>query len=57
MENFILRCSVCFFRHTENETMVSLLAIGASTAINALAFSGTNYIFSKLSDHGEAEQK
>ena len=37
--------------------MVSLLATGASVAINALAFSGTNYIFSKFSDHGEAERK
>ena len=37
--------------------MVSLLAIGASAAINALAFSGINYIFSKFSDHGKAERK
>ena len=37
--------------------MASLLAIGASAAINALAFSGTNYIFSTFSDHGEAERK
>ena len=37
--------------------MVSLLAIGASAAVNALAFSGTNYIFSKFFDHGEAERK
>ena len=37
--------------------MVSLLAMGASAAVNALAFLGTNYIFSKFSDHGEAEQK
>ena len=37
--------------------MVSLLAIGASVAINSLAFSGTNDIFSKFSDHGEAERK
>ena len=37
--------------------MVSLLAIGASAAVNALAFSGTNYIFPKFSDHGEAERK
>ena len=37
--------------------MVSLLAIGVSAAVNALAFSGTNYIFSKFSDHGEAERK
>ena len=37
--------------------MASLLAIGASAAVNVLAFSGTNYIFSKFSDHGEAERK
>ena len=37
--------------------MVSLLAKGASAAVNTLAFSGTNYIFSKFSDHGEAERK
>ena len=37
--------------------MASLLAIGASAAINALAFSGTNYIFSTFSDHEEAERK
>ena len=37
--------------------MLSLLAIGASAAINALAFSGTNYLFSKFSDRGEAERK
>ena len=57
VEGFILRCLVCFCRYTQNETMVSLLAIGASAAINALAFSGTNYTFSKFSDHGEAERK
>ena len=37
--------------------MASLLAIGASAAVNALAFSRTNYLFSKFSDHGEAERK
>ena len=37
--------------------MASLLAIGASEAVNALAFSGKNYLFSKFSDHGEAERK
>ena len=37
--------------------MVSLLAMGASAAVNALAFSGTNYIFSNFSDHGEVERK
>ena len=25
--------------------------------INVLGFSGSNYLFSKLSDHGQAEQK
>ena len=37
--------------------MASLLAIGANAAVKALAFSGTDYLFSKFSDHGEAEQK
>ena len=37
--------------------MARLLAIGASAAVNALAFSGKNYLFSKFSDHGEAERK
>ena len=37
--------------------MASLLAIGASAAINALAFSGTNFLFSKFSGNGEAERK
>ena len=44
-------------RYTENKTMASLLATGASAAVNALAFSGTNYLFSTFSDHGEAERK
>ena len=37
--------------------MASLLAIIASAGINALAFSVTNYAFSKISDHGTAERK
>ena len=37
--------------------MVSLLAMGASAAVNTLAFSGTNYIFSTFFDHGETERK
>ena len=37
--------------------MASLLAIGASAVVNALAFSGRNYLFSKFSHHGEAERK
>ena len=31
--------------------------IGISAAINALAFSGSNYAFSKLNDHGAEERK
>ena len=37
--------------------MASLLAIGLSAGINALAYSGTNYLFSIFSDHGKAERK
>ena len=37
--------------------MASLAVMIGGAAINALAFSGSNYLFSKLSDHGEAERK
>ena len=37
--------------------MASLAMLIGGAAINALAFSGSNYLFSKLSDHGEAERK
>ena len=37
--------------------MASLLAIAGGAALNALAFSGTNFLFSRLSDHGEEERK
>ena len=37
--------------------MASFLTIGAGALINALAFSGTNFLFSSLSDHGAAERK
>lgn len=37
--------------------MATIAVIVAGAAINALAFSGTNYLFSKLSGHGEAERK
>ena len=37
--------------------MVSLLVMGVSAAFQAVAFSGTNYIFSTFSDHGTAERK
>ena len=33
-----------------------LLAIGGAV-MNALAFSGTSFLFSKLNDHGEKESK
>ena len=37
--------------------MASILALAGGAAINALAFSGTNYLFSTFSDHGLAERK
>ena len=37
--------------------MASLFAIAGGALINALAFSGTNFLFSSLSDHGAAERK
>lgn len=37
--------------------MATIAVIVAGAAINALAFSGTNFLFSKLSGHGEAERK
>ena len=37
--------------------MATLAVMIGGAAINALAFSGSNDLFSKLSDHGEAEQK
>lgn len=33
------------------------MIMAGGALINALAFSGTNYLFSKLSGHGEAERK
>ena len=37
--------------------MASLGFLIGGAAINALAFSGTNFLFSTLSDHGAAERK
>ena len=37
--------------------MVSLLFTIGSTVVNALAFSGTNFLFSRFMDHGEKERK
>ena len=37
--------------------MVSLLFTVGGAVVNALAFSGTNFVFSKLTDHGEEERK
>ena len=37
--------------------MASLLFTIGGAAVNALAFSGTNFIFSRLTDHGEEERK
>ena len=37
--------------------MASLLFTVGGAAVNALAFSGTNFLFSRLTDHGEEERK
>ena len=37
--------------------MVGIVAMLFGAGINALAFSGSNYMFSKLSNHGEKLQK
>ena len=37
--------------------MTSLLFTIGSAVVNALAFSGTNFVFSRLTDHGAEERK
>ena len=37
--------------------MASLLFTVSSAIVNALAFSGTNFLFSRLTDHGAKERK
>ena len=37
--------------------MASLLFKISGAVVNALAFSGTNFAFSRLTDHGEEERK
>ena len=37
--------------------MTSLLFIVVGAMVNALAFSGTNFVFSRLTDHGAEERK
>ena len=37
--------------------MASLLFTVGGGVVNALAFSGTNFVFSRLTDHGEQEHK
>ena len=37
--------------------MASLLFTVGGAVLNALTFSGTNFVFSKLTDHGEKERK
>ena len=37
--------------------MASLLFTVSGGMVNTLAFSGTNFVFSKLTDHGEEERK
>ena len=37
--------------------MASLLFIIGGAVVNALAFSGSNFVFSRLTDHGQEERK
>ena len=37
--------------------MASLLFTVGGAVVNTLAFSGTNFVFSRPTDHGEEEQK
>ena len=37
--------------------MTSLLFTFGGAVVNALAFSGTNFVFSRFTDHGEEERK
>ena len=37
--------------------MLSLLFTNDGAVVNVLAFSGTNFVFSGLTDHGEEERK
>ena len=37
--------------------MATLIFAIGSAVVNALAFSGTNFVFSQLTDHGEEERK
>ena len=37
--------------------MTSLLFTVGGAVVNALAFSGTNFVFSRLTDHGAEERK
>ena len=46
----------CLSFSVENK-MASLLFTIGGVVVNALAFSGTNFVFSSLTDHGEEERK
>ena len=37
--------------------MASLLFTNGGVGVNALVFSGTNFVFSRLTDHGAEERK
>ena len=43
--------------HIYNINMASILALAGGAIINALAFPGSNFMFSKLSNHGAEERK
>ena len=46
-----------FYSTCSSNKMASLAVIIGGAAINALIFSGSNYLFLKPSDHDEAERK
>ena len=46
----------CLSFSVENK-MASLLFTIGGVVVNSLAFSGTNFVFSSLTDHGEEERK
>ena len=49
-------------KHNDEKLAITLLIVGTGLIayhfwLNALAFSGTNFVFSRLTDHGAEERK
>ena len=53
----VLLFGTSFVFYTSSNKRASLAVMIVRAAINALALSGSNYLFSKLLDHGQEEQK